>query len=205
LGLVKKIGDGKQQALDIIRDYKYFSISTDDNIMFAPLPVSFEELMDDVFCFSMRLGFNTVVQNHFADTFQPGITSKPFEHERHTIKWNFRDHNPHDNYGYPMSLDFHFFHTKVMMGMMKSIDFDKPSNLEAGLVPFAQSVPNPYMRSFKHSVVVNVPITNMTGATQSTGVSLVDLNTTFLEGKTLRFDEEQIVGCHQNLNWNLVG
>lgn len=189
--------DGKSQLLSSIKENDYFTIVTDDCWFFnKPTNVN----LDDVFTFSLRLGLNTIVQDHFAKTYQPILIDYIDENE--TIKWSIVNKHPLHNYGYPFSMDGHIYRSSDLIPLLESINFTKPSELEGNLLQFRPYI-NPFIRANRHSSLVNIPITNMSQQTKTIGIENSFLNTEFLNDRRLRYKSESIVGAHQNLEWEL--
>jgi len=188
--------DAKSQMIDSISKYNVFVIATDDTYMFKKCPTTFVDKIEDVFTFSFRCGLNTVIQNHVIQSYQPILTK--YEDEGDTIKWNYSTIQDHFNYGYPFSMDMHAYKTSEVIDFIKKISFYRPPELEGNLLQFRRYT-SQWMRSYKHSVCVNVPLNCMSGNTASMNISLIDINQNYLDGQDLFYINEDIVGCHQNL------
>lgn len=95
----------------ICQDDEFVCGLVDDLVIYSPIKISKEELQsgfdDDVLCYSLRLGYNTIVQN-YAD----GSLQRPLQAEKiseNIIKWNWKNRFAMENYGYPISLDGHIY------------------------------------------------------------------------------------------------
>lgn len=192
--------DGKSDLINIVKQSKITAVSTDDNFIFDKNPTTFTDKCEDVLCFSLRLGLNTIMQDHFNKVYQPLLNK--YEQEEDTIRWNCFDYGAFSNYGYPYSTDMHFYRKDMLLPLLEQMEFNTPSQLEMGLCKFRDTSYS-YMRSFNHSISVNVPLNCMSGNTESINFSNEDLNIAFLEGKFLNYIEEEIIGCHQNMGFNL--
>lgn len=174
----------------------YVCFAADDNVIFDTIP-SID--MRNTQCFSLRLGFNTVVQDHFKKTKQPLLNS--FVDEDQTISWNKFNYHPLTNYGYFWALDCHIYSKDLFMKLFPHLRCDTPNQLESSMVHNQSKVYTSIMRSFKHSKTVNVPLNNFSGITQSLNQNIDDMCQRFISGERMRFDidPKDIVGCHQNI------
>ena len=122
------------------------------------------------------------------------------------LKWDWTVH--YIDFGYPLSVDGHIFHTKDILKLTKKVAFKDPNTYEAGLQMF-DYFPKQKMAAFSNSVLVNTPnnivntsINNLNGLTY--GVSAKDLNKDYLEGKIIdmeAMDFSGIKGCHQEIEF----
>ena len=183
------------------RKEKYVGFSTDDMVVYRDFLVPetditylFESGYD---VFSMRLGFNTIVQNTHEGTFQPAlhryVTHGDF------IGWNWRDYYPLDNYGYPSGLDMHFFPLNKIQPLIESFSWATANELESGLFYRKDSLGCIF--SPKQSVAVNIPVNNMSGITISGKTYSYHperLNELFLNKVRFKYRfNKEIIGCHQ--------
>ena len=110
---------------------KYICGIVDDCIFYKRVPLSSGQVCsiidsdDNIFCFSLRLGLNTYIQNHITQTYMPLWTiENPLPPSRNLssedmllrrgyaespscLAWNWSERNWTSNYGYPISLDGH--------------------------------------------------------------------------------------------------
>lgn len=200
----KENGSGKNLLLNLIemQESNIVCFTTDDTILHKSVPCSPSKFMDNCDIFSLRLGTNTVVQNHVTGELQPVLIN--YSKDGDVISWNFQRYPALSNNGYPFGLDMVCYNKSMIKPLIQRCNFDKPPELESSLIRF-RNIINPTIRSFEHSCAVNVPITNMTGITASVGISLEELNNQFLAGKKLRYKlDKPIVGCHQILEYEFV-
>jgi hypothetical protein len=188
------------QTKDLLSKYKYCMVSTDDSVFIPNTEFWFyETFMNGVDVFSARYGFNTIVQDPFNNTIQPQLTK--YNDEGETISWDTRLHHPNSNFGYIFGFDGHIYRTQVLLNLIQDLEFKTINELESYLFNNCRDKINPYIRSFKHSRLVNLPVNNTSGITQTDNNNpLLETNQKFLEGKRFRFDEVEktkIVGCHQ--------
>lgn len=193
-------------TLDFLRDNKekYVGFSTDDMFIYRPFNLSGETL-DEVFkisdVFSLRLGFNTLMQDCHRKIYQPALNNLVYNNGE-IIGWRWTDYQPLHNYGYPGALDLHIFPSQLMR-LMANNDFTTTNELETSLFQQRYAF-RPFLFSPKNSVAVNVPINNISNVTISGQIfsySLEELNTKFIAGQrfTYEFEESEIIGCHQEL------
>jgi hypothetical protein len=174
--------------------------STDDNIIYRPV----QEFPDVKYgeCFSLRLGYNTVVQDHNKASLQPPL-NQVIERDGQ-LEWNPDKYHPLSNYGYPWALDFHVYSTRQLQDTVKRFSFKNTNELESGLFKYRNEITT--MKSFTHSCAVNWPLNCLSGYTQSDNISNEWLNEQFLNGKRLSLDyiaSQRIIGAHQSfdLKW----
>jgi hypothetical protein len=169
--------------------------STDDNLIYRSVP----ELPDVNYgeCFSLRLGYNTVVQDHNKASLQPPL-NQVIERDGQ-LEWNPDKYHPLSNYGYPWALDFHVYSTRQLQDTVKRFSFKNTNELESGLFKYRNEITT--MKSFTHSCAVNWPLNCLSGYTQSDNISNEWLNEQFLNGKRLSLDyiaSQRIIGAHQS-------
>lgn len=206
----KEVNCGKNLLLSLTNANKLDTVcfTTDDTILYQSIPATPSLMMSDCDIFSLRLGRNTIIQNHVTKELQPILNANEGFYDKCNISvldWNFQNYPPLCNYGYPFGLDMVCYSKSMIVPLIEKCSFDKPPELESQLIRFRGAI-NPKIKCFEQSCAINIPISNMTGITQHAGVSLEELNSKFLEGKKLRYklDEVKIVGCHQLLEYELV-
>lgn len=189
--------DFNAQTNYILGFYPYCAISTDDTVVFQPFRLV-EEHLYGVDIFSLRLGLNTIIQEPFSGRIQPALNR--YSDEVGTISWDSRYYHPHSNYGYQFGMDM-VLYSKRYAELVKEIPFKKTNDIEGFLSTHARDKINPIIRSFKHSVAVNIPGNNLSGVTQAdNSINFKETNDKFLEGKRFRLkeiEEMKVVGCHQ--------
>lgn len=201
----KQEGQGKKLLMDLVDDNHYNTITfaTDDTILYRSPPYDFDNRLEGVATFSLRYGLNTLTQDCFAHSIQPPLID--YSHEGYTIKWDYLKYAPNHNYGFPFGLDMHVYNRSKFLTWIKDLNFDRPSELEGGLQSWRNKLPEHYIRSFKQSIAVNVPITNLTGYTTSCNVSIADVNKKFLDGQKIRYNlNDVITGAHQVLRYEWI-
>lgn len=188
-----------EQTKEVLQEFDYFAVSTDDTVIFKPFYLSTKD-MENCDIFSLRYGLNTIVQDPFIQSLQPALTK--YEEQGNIITWDSRLYHCTNNYGFQFGHDMHIY-TKRYLELIKDFKFSKVNELESWLFNNCRNKINPFIRSFKHSVAVNIPNNNMSGITQTdNSLPINEVNKKFLLG--YRFDLEnlnnvKIVGAHQLL------
>lgn len=190
----------RTQFIDTVQKYEYICTSTDDQFWFSESDIkAVETALQESFCFSYRYGMNTVLQDPFNNIYQTRLYA---EQKDGYIKWNFLDYPPLYNYGFPLAIDAHVYKTSRLLPLIEQIDFNNPTQLESNLFQFREYI-FPYITSFNESVSVNVPLNNMSGATEHMGIE-EELFIGYTQGKRLQYLKDKIIASHQQLNWTLI-
>jgi hypothetical protein len=181
----------------------------DDNILYKEIEVdhdSITELFDkeDIFCLSLRLGANTIIQNEYLD--RPCVLPEKATLINDTyLVWNWRSLPPYTNFAYPFSVDGHILAKDLVLNVLSNYTFDTPNALEGRALPHISDF-SENMSSLKKSVLVNTPL-NLVGSSenksgQKFGVSLEELNSFYLSGNSPSLkdmDFSTVRGCHQEI------
>ena len=87
------------------------ALSTDDTVIFKEPPMTAEEVEKtftlETVTFSLRYGFNTIVQDCHQGTYQPSLNV--YQDNGKYISWNADHYHPFNNYGYQFGLDLHVY------------------------------------------------------------------------------------------------
>lgn len=132
---------------------------TDDMCFHSEAENKQEEIIraftDDVFCFSLRLGYNTIVQNYLDGSLQRPLNA---EHAgENIIKWNWKNRHPMENYGYPISLDGHIYRSEELLNLSTIKSFHNLREWEGYLAQHIRSIiDRPYMIASPSSSVVSI-------------------------------------------------
>jgi len=196
----------KEQTLSLIDSpLEHTCFFTDDDIIYNIVSENdiIECLKDnDIFCFSMRLGRNTI---HCYTMNSSNVLISLKEDEKF-IWWNWKNH--YLDFGYPLSVDGHVFRTKEIKKLIKATNFKNPNTLEANLQMF-DNYPKETMVAYKKSVLVNSP-NNIVNTTYSNingekfNFSTKYLNDRYLINSIIDYnlvDFSNIFGCHQELEF----
>lgn len=189
-----------------------FTIFTDDCLFFRPVQASAKDIQElfnfdrTLFCFSFRLGLNTVIQDYATGRLQPPLTDT-FSF-RQFIGWDWRRRSPTDNYGYPIHMDGATYVRDDILPATKALDFSTFRSWEGTLAIDGrrQFEHQPLMASFENSVLVNIPTNGVQVPPIPCGtkypISCNELNERFLAGEVIDFDRmdfREIRGAHQEL------
>lgn len=201
--------DFEKDTLELLnRSKDLVCFFVDDNILYRPLELKQEEIEDivddDIFCLSLRLGANTVVQNEYIGSLcvLPSHL-KLIDHK--FLAWDWRTLPPFTNFAYPFSVDGHIFRREEVLKIASQYEFVTPNAFEGNGIRFLADSP-PRMSCLKRSVLVNTPL-NLVGSSenksgQKFGKSLQELNEEYLSGNIPDFDGmdfSEVRGCHQEI------
>lgn len=194
----------------LMRGFTGFTgFSTDDMVFFRKPEKNLLEILNDLpanGCFSLRLGYNTVIQDYHRQSRQPALNLHVVQDG--VLKWNPHHYPAYANYGYPLALDTHIFHTAKIRDLANKFAWKSTNELESGLQAYRHEVTE--MWSYQHSVSVNIPANNMSGITKAGekytyGVD--ELNKRYLAGERINLSTilaENVVGCHQEMELDFV-
>ncbi len=174
----------------------------DDDVMFAPAPFSghAELELDELLCFSLRLGVNTTVQ------YPTGFPQIPPAVDLGPWPWRLAD----GDFSYPGSIDGHVFRTADLVELLDGATFPNPTALECVLadrIAAGAIDRRPLMWSYPHSVLVGVPVNRVSrqsnvrfGTVKRMSAELA--NAAYLRGQRLdldRIDFSKVDGAHTEL------
>jgi hypothetical protein len=207
---VEETGDFKKDLMGMFdANYEYTCFFTDDDIFYQPIKE--EEIVrfmedEDVFCFSLRLGKNTMfcyTMNKDNKLHNEEIIEDRF------MKWEWVKH--YLDFGYPLSVDGHVFRTNEIKKLTGKVSFENPNTYEAGLQMF-DYFPREFMVSYKTNRLVNSP-TNVVQTVfpnrkgEEFSYTAQELNENYLNGKKIDYksiDFSDIKGCHQELRFDFI-
>ena len=111
------------------------------------------------------------------------------------------------DYGYPMSLDGHFFRTSDISVLTKSLTFNNPNSYESILSCYPLN--RMKMICFENSVIINNPINKVQTFNNNFhgDVTAEYLNDSFLDGYVIdlyNFKELKNISCHQEIEIKLI-
>lgn len=193
--------------------YEHVCFSTDDTVIYRKSLIDFDTLKClflpklDNQVFTFRMGLNTIVQDCHRQTLQ-----QPLHNPTKTnpcVMWNIKKYHPLSNYGYPLALDMHVFTKNYATNLVKKcMPWNNTNSLESNMQKYRNDID--FMTSFEKSIAINIPANNMSTVTrhgEQYGYSNKYLNDCYLSGQRISLDEierENIVGCHQEVRFNLV-
>jgi hypothetical protein len=195
------LSEGKEDWVAFSTDDTILHKLVDTDILKEALPI----LPNQVF--SLRLGYNTLIQDCHKRTVQPPLN----QHINHGkwLSWNIDKYHPHENYGYPFGLDLHVFRRELIVPILEEIEFSSTNDIESQLTTNYRSKIDE-LRSFENSCAVNIPINTVTGITRAGErhpVLKEELNRKWLEGWKIDLEDimkTEFFGCHQEhkFNWS---
>lgn len=181
----------------------------DDNILYKKVEVDCDSIVslfneEDIFCLSLRLGANTIIQNEYMDRMCVLPEKAILVNDTYLI-WNWRSLPPYTNFAYPFSVDGHILPKKLVLDVLPNYVFDTPNALEGRALPHLSGL-SQNMSALKESVLVNTPL-NLVGSSenksgQKFGVSLEELNEIYLSGSSPSLEDmdfSEVRGCHQEI------
>lgn len=151
--------------------------------------------------FSLRLGYNTIIQDYHLQSKQPALHKHICNNN--ILRWSPQDYNAYANYGYPLAVDTHIFHNNTLGTLANQFAWKTTNELESGLQRYRNEITE--MWAYQHSVAVNIPMNSISGVTRAGEkypYSTELLNENYLAGKRLDLSTilaEDIVGCHQEI------
>jgi hypothetical protein len=188
----------------------YISFITDDTVFYEetnPKDSIVSAMDGDTFCFSLRLGLNTKLQDYKTGRYQSDLIGYE-KLENDVIRWDYNDYNPFDNYGYPISLDGHIYRKDDVVFITSTIDISKLRDWEGKLCYEKRYLYSNYtkMASFKHSKCVNIPSNAVLGDLYCSdkGLSVAQLEEKFISGNDIdieKMDFTKVIGCHQEIDY----
>jgi hypothetical protein len=182
--------------------YDSICLLTDDTSFFRKFNLPF--VVPENECFSWRLGYNTVVQDHFNQTFQPLLI--PDSYSDNLISWNPNNYPNWCNWGYPFSFDGHVYSSKTLLDILKDKDFKNTNEIEGILHSQRDKIKK--ITSNIHSSCVNIPCNNLSGLTgfgSKYEYSMSFLKNKFDQGfriKPIQESKVPIMACHQEFEFS---
>jgi hypothetical protein len=212
INLIKEENFCRQFKDLIVGDY--ICLMTDDCIFYRAYDTLIEDtlrlVIDDVWCFSWRLGLNTTQQYYVTKSQQEPLDKLGYNFlsDEHFIKWNWKIRPSHSNYGYFISWDGHIYRSADLLHLCKDLAFTNPRHFESKLTD--EVLRSTISRKNMVAPVKNNLVVNTVNVTQVPPipaglfhpVSLTEMNNRFLSGDVIdldKFDFSGIVGCHDEL------
>jgi hypothetical protein len=204
-----KENDFYTDTMFVLNNYdSHILFLADDNIFYRYNEISPDKIVsimheNDVCCFSLRLGLNTVIQDYYHQ--RPTDFPKTFEKVYYDVlMWNWRLIARYHNFGYPFALDAHIYNKQdVLAGL--DFEFQNTTHLEG---QYCQQVNHfkPHMCCLINSVSFNNPTNTIANSGlpsgRDYGNSLEFLNDHFINGHKIslsNIEQTNIVGCHQEV------
>lgn len=195
-----------------------FGLFTDDCIVFRrpTWPVKVEE---HCFCFSLRLGYNTIVQDyksgHRQRKLEPDIQTWGAKGDDDILYWDWKKYNKSENYGFPFSWDGCFYNRDKFLSVLNGTSFKDTDNQWAIPLQIIENWVNNkgkitgYLGCFSNSSVVCQNINDTHGYSQPGlrfGMSVEKLNEYLLVGKVIDFDSmdfSKVNACHMEIPFTM--
>jgi len=192
--------DFRRDVLELVdAGLEHTVFHTDDDVFYRPVP-AIPLHLDQVACFSLRLGQNTTC----VYTAGRPQTVPDLIREGEVLAWDWT-RAEHD-FAYPLSLDGHVIPTRLLLRLLERIGFTNPNELEEELV-FKRYLAPPWMMSFRQSCLVSIPV-NIVSATHANRAGADPemapevLNARFLAGERIDLDAMDfgdVRGAHQEI------
>lgn len=185
----------KRDLLSMIKENKYSIFFVDDIVWKEPFSLNckeFENFKKDksILTLSLRLHPNLIY------CYTANVNMIPLLNN----VWNWRG-LPGD-YGYPMSLDGHFFRTEEIIGLLKGMPYSNPNQLEALLAMYP--INKPKMICCEKSIIFNNPCNKVqtNNPNKHGDVTAEYLNQEFINGNII--DLNPFIGlnnesCHKEM------
>tara|TARA_R110002051_G_scaffold244900_2_gene304730 strand:- start:18 stop:923 length:906 start_codon:yes stop_codon:yes gene_type:complete len=197
-------------------DSEYLCGLVDDCVFYKKLPSDSHQIErvlssdDDVFCFSLRLGMNTYIQNYLpieGEDGEPFIQQhrlEDYDSNLYCIKWNWKEWDSKLNYGYPISLDGHIFRSEEIARLSKKYKFDYLRQWEGVLAGNSrEDTHRTHMVAYRQSVLFSIPTNCVQDPPLLSGVihpiSQEKLNNKYLNNEVINIDA--IECSFQNVTW----
>lgn len=197
-------------AMLTLRNIPFQCLSTDDMVFYRTSNGDLNNVLESLpenGVFSLRLGFNTIVQDYHLQSKQPCLHK--YVDKGDYIAWNPNDYNAYMNYGYPLAVDCHVLRTEKMRDLCKRFTWKTTNELESGWQKYRHEITE--LCSFKQSVALNIPCNSISGITRAGEKYPYDtriLNDNFLAGRKLSLEnimKHEIIGCHQEIELTYEG
>ena len=208
--------DFTKDFIAAINDYSsdYICGIVDDCVFYKKLP-SGPELIEnifekDVFCFSFRMGLNTVVQNYLLPDHRFELTNSKIT--SHFVKWNWLDWDSRLNYGYPISLDGHIYRGGELAELTAKYEFPCLRDWEGilagktrrgGKVFDETNNVGDHMVAYRQNVLFSIPCNCVQDPPLISGQinphTESDLNKRYLDGEVI--DLNALESMFQNVSW----
>lgn len=204
LNYIKETKKFKEHILELVdEDNEHTIFFVDDMIFKNDFTLSSKQfklfsLNDNILTLSLRLHKNL----SYCYPARIHMTPPNFDSNM-TFKWRGQS----GDYGYPMSLDAHFFRTKDILPLLKVLNYNNPNSLESSLAMYPKNKPK--MLCFKESIVLTIPVNKVQNFNQNVygNISAKFLNDKFMDGYIIdleHYDGFKNYSCHQELEMEYI-
>jgi hypothetical protein len=174
-------------------------LSTDDMMFYKDVGTIPNISQNEVF--SLRLGHNTIVQDHIIGSRQPHLNI--YCENNGILSWCPHNYMYPTNYSYSLAVDCHLINRLQLLYWLEQNEWKSTNHIEGVLQKYRHQIT--VLKSFKESVCVNIPSNVMSGFTKSNETNSIEqLNTLFLSGKRINiqktFENVKVIGCYQNIS-----
>ncbi len=204
LNYIKEVKKFKEHVLELIDEENEHTVFFVDDMIFKnnftlnSKQYKLFTLNDDILTLSLRLHKN------LSYCYPARIHMKPpiFDSNM-TFRWRGQS----GDYGYPMSLDGHFFRTKDIIPFFNALPYNNPNSLESQLSMY--SLNKSKMICFEESVVLTIPVNKVQNFNQNVygNISAKFLNDKFLNDYIIDlepFDGFKNISCHQEMEYEYI-
>lgn len=204
INYIKETQDFKRHVILLLDQENPYTIFFVDDIVFKnPFTLNSKQfklftLNDEILTLSLRL------HKHLTYCYSARIRQTPPNFDSNLL---FRWYGMQGDYGYPMSLDGHFFRTREITALTKVLTFNNPNSYESILAgyPFNRLK----MICFEESIILNNPINKVQTWNNNVhgNVSAMFLNDKFLENYIIDFEDFKgfvNISCHQEVEIKLI-
>lgn len=204
INYIKEKSNFKNDVIELLNGSNPHTVFFVDDIVFkesfsiTDIKFKLFSLNDDILTLSLRL--------------HPKLTyCYPAKHRMKSPKFDsnlsFKWRGESGDYGYPMSLDGHFFRTEEFTALTKAITFNNPNSYESMLARYTFN--RPKMICFEKSPIINNPINKVQVFNKNVhgDITAEFLNEKFLDDYIIDlydFDGFENYSCHQEVGVNLI-
>lgn len=204
INYIKEIQNFKNHVILLLNPENPYTIFFVDDIIFKnPFTLESKQFKlftykDEILTLSLRLHPNLTYCYAARHRMDP-----PNFESNNSYKWQGQS----GDYGYPMSLDGHFFRTKEISAITKVITFNNPNSYESILAGYPLN--RPKMICFDESIIVNNPINKVQNFNNNVhgNVTALFLNDKFLEGNIIDLEDFKGIkntACHQEIEIKFI-
>jgi len=200
----------------------HFALMVDDNVFYRKNDLTqsrIEAILDDeTFCFSFRLGENTIVQNHLTRETQQPLDDSDIKEDH--AKWKYTDRSgKFEDYAFPFSWDGVIYRTKDVLDTLQDTDFSAtdhkwaplPHRLEEHMSKNLDRFSHrQYMSAPKHSCVVGMDYNKVINVHNKGGAKFradeKGLNDLYLKGFVIDLDSmnfSEMESSHEEVPFKL--
>lgn len=201
---IKEYQDFKRHILLLLDPNNPYTVFFVDDIVFKnqftlkSKQFKLFELNDEILTLSLRLN------NYLTYCYAARVRMEPPQFENNN---SYRWYGQQGDYGYPMSLDGHFFRTNDILFITRMIQFKNPNSYESILAGYPLN--RPKIICFEDSIIINNPINKVQDFNNNHHGNILAefLNDKFLEGKIIDLEDFKGIkntSVHQEIDVNFI-